>query len=48
MAMGQAAGVAAAIALDSGRQLSEVESDMVRAALREQGAILDELESPIG
>lgn len=48
MAMGQAAGTAAAVALDTGRRVSEVDSDQVRAALREQGAILDELEDAVG
>ena len=38
MAMGEAAGVAAAVALDSGRRLADVDVAAVQKRLRAQGA----------
>lgn len=47
MAMGQAAGTAAALAVRAGRTPREVGADTVRTALLEQGALLEPLEQAL-
>jgi len=39
--LGEAAGVAAAIAVASGKPVSEIDTDLLRATLREKGAKID-------
>ena len=46
MAMGQAAGTAAALAVKEGVLVRRVNSDTLRRVLREQGAVLEESDSP--
>ena len=41
MAMGQAAGQASAIALNSGKSVGEIDTDLLRTNLRDHGAIVD-------
>lgn len=47
MAMGQAAGTAAALAVRTGRSPRDLGADAVRDALREQGALLEPLEPAV-